>query len=77
MKDWLIRLDNFLEFNAYDVLGNYGRVKRDDAKLHALSEYKIFRVKQDIEFRSDFDEIADKIKVRKRLPKASKHENGV
>ena len=77
MKDWLIRLDNFLEFNAYDVLGNYGRVKRDDAKLHALSEYEIFRVEQDIEFRSDFDEVADKIKVRKRLPKASKHENGV
>ncbi|MCK4825668.1 virulence RhuM family protein [bacterium] len=77
MKDWLLRLDNFLEFNAYDVLENYGSVKRDDAERHALSEYEIFRVKQDIEFKSDFDEVVDKIKVRKRLPKANNHENGV
>lgn len=74
MKDWLLRLDNFLEFNAYDVLENYGSVKRDDAERHALSEYEIFRVKQDIEFKSDFDEVVDKIKVRKRLPKANKGE---
>lgn len=77
MKDWLLRLDNFLEFNAYDVLGNYGSVKRDDAERHALAEYEIFRVKQDIEFKSDFDEVIDKIKVRKRLPKANNHENEV
>jgi len=75
MKDWRVRLDNFLEFNAYDVLENYGKVKRDEAKLHALSEYEIFRVKQDIEFKSDFDEVTDKIKTRKRLPKTSKQKN--
>ena len=75
MKDWRVRLDNFLEFNAYDVLENYGKVKRDEAKLHALSEYEIFRVKQDVEFKSDFDEVTDKIKTRKRLPKTSKQKN--
>jgi hypothetical protein len=75
MKDWLLRLDNFLEFNVYDVLENYGSVKRDDAERHAMAEYEMFRVKQDIEFKSDFDEVVDKIKVRKRLPKANNHEN--
>ena len=75
MKDWAERLDGFLEFNAYDVLKKFGVVKRDSAKRHALIEYEKFRVIQDIEFKSDFDNVVDEIKVRKRLPKASDHEN--
>ena len=77
MKDWAERIDGFLEFNAYDVLKNFGVVKRDSAKRHALAEYEKFRVIQDIEFKSDFDNVVDEIKVRKRLPKASNHENKV
>ena len=69
MLDWIEKLDQFLEFNAYEVLRGYGRVKRDDADRHAYAEYAIFRVKQDEEFRSDFDEIADQIKIKKVLPK--------
>ena len=69
MADWIEKLDQFLEFNAYEVLRGYGRVKRDDAERHAYAEYAVFRVKQDEEFRSDFDEIADQIKIRKALPK--------
>jgi hypothetical protein len=68
MKDWIERLDQFLEFNAYDVLKNYGRVRHDDAERRAIAEYEVFRVKQDIEFKSDFDEMVDKIKTRKALP---------
>jgi len=69
MKDWAERLDGFLEFNAYDVLKNFGMVKRDDAERHALAEYKKFRVIQDLEFKSDFDEVVDEIKSKMRLPK--------
>lgn len=69
MRDWIERLDRFLEFNAYEVLKDFGTVKRDDAERHALAEYEMFRVRQDIEFRSDFDEVADQIKARKALPK--------
>ncbi|HEY3277769.1 MAG TPA: virulence RhuM family protein, partial [Syntrophorhabdaceae bacterium] len=69
MADWIEKLDQFLEFNAYEVLQGYGRVRRDDAERHAYAEYAIFRVKQDKEFRSDFDEIADKIRITKALPK--------
>jgi len=71
MGDWIERLDQFLEFNAYEVLKNYGKVRHDDAERHAMAEYEIFRVKQDAEFKSDFDEIVDQIKTRKRLPKKS------
>jgi len=69
MRDWIERLDNFLEFNAYEVLDNYGKVRRDDAERHAWAEYEIFRVKQDAEFSSDFDKMVDKIKTGKTLPK--------
>lgn len=71
MVDWAERLDKFLEFNEYEVLDHHGTVRREDAERHALAEYEIFRVKQDIEFKSDFDEIIDKIRTKKALPKTS------
>jgi len=69
MKDWVERLDGFLEFNAYEVLKNFGIVKRDAVERHALAEYEKFRVKQDLEFKSDFDKVVDEIKSKMRLPK--------
>lgn len=71
MRDWIERLDQFLEFNAYEVLKNYGTVRRDDAERHALAEYETFRTRQDREFKSDFDEIVDQIKIKKALPKTN------
>lgn len=69
MKDWISRLDGFLEFNAYSVLQNYGKVSRQLAERHAYSEYDKFRVVQDMEYRSDFDKVVDAARMRK-LPKA-------
>lgn len=71
MKDWAERLDGFLDFNAYAVLKNYGVVKKDAADRHALVEYEKFRVIQDKEYRSDFDEVIDRIKFKNELPKTS------
>lgn len=68
MKDWVQRLDGFLEFNAYEVLKNHGAVKRDVADRHALAEYEKFRIIQDREFKSDFDNVVDSIKSKKQLP---------
>jgi hypothetical protein len=68
MKDWVERLDGFLEFNAYEVLKSHGVVKRDIAERHALAEYEKFRVIQDREFQSDFDRVVDNIKNKKQLP---------
>jgi len=72
MHDWAEKLDNFLTFNAYEVLGNYGSTKRDIAEKIALSEYEKFRVIQDKEYQSDFDKVVDEIKISKRLPKSKK-----
>jgi len=71
MKDWAERLDGFLEFNAYNILKNYGVVKRDEAERHAIAEYEKFRVVQDKEFKSDFDKVVDEIKTKKHIPKIS------
>ncbi len=42
MKDWAQRLDGFLNFNAYPILGegNYGKITREDAERHAIAEYE-------------------------------------
>lgn len=68
MKDWIERLDGFLEFNAYSVLHGYGKVSRAAAERHAYAEYEKFRVTQDLEYKSDFDRVVEAAKVRK-LPR--------
>ena len=70
MKDWVQKLDGFLEFNAYEVLSTHGKTKREQAERHAIQEYEKFRIIQDQEYRSDFDKVVDEIKVRKVLPKS-------
>ena len=69
MNEWVKRLDDFLEFNTYDVLDNFGKMRRDVAEKHAFQEYEKFRVVQDIEFKSDFDKVVDEIRIKKKLPK--------
>ena len=63
MKDWVGKLDAFLEFNGYEILQNLGKVKRSVAEATALSHYEVFREQQDREYISDFDKvIEDKLK---------------
>ena len=65
MMDWIERLDAFLQFNEYEILDNPGEVSTVVAKKLASDEYDEFRVKQDEEFESDFDQA-----VKKFLKKA-------
>jgi hypothetical protein len=55
MSDWVARLDAFLRFNEYEVLGNAGSVSAEVAKQLAEGRYERFRVTQDRTFESDFD----------------------
>ena len=70
MKDWVQKLDDFLRFNAYDVLSNFGTVSSKVAVKHASEEYDKFRIKHEKEFKSDFDKVVDEIRIKKRLPKS-------
>ena len=57
MKDWVNKLNSFLEFNEYSVLETLGQVSKKEADKKAIDEYNVFRVRQDKEFKSDFDKL--------------------
>ncbi|WP_217604699.1 virulence RhuM family protein [Chitinophaga sp. GbtcB8] len=72
MKEWVERLDAFLQFNDYVVLKDAGRISHEITRNLAETEYEQFRVIQDKAFRSDFDKSlseddADLDNVLKRL----------
>lgn len=55
MEDWATRLDGFLEFNGREVLVGAGKIRAEQAKLHAETEFEKYRIVQDTLFQSDFD----------------------
>jgi hypothetical protein len=57
MEDWAKRLDGFLEFNGNEILIGPGKISREQAKLHAETEYEKYRIVQDRLFQSDFDRL--------------------
>ena len=69
MQAWAERLDAFLQFNQYDVLKNPGKVSAAVAKKIAETEYEKFRVIQDKNYISDFDEEVKKLKKRNKSKK--------
>ena len=68
MADWSERLNAFLEFNEYQVLENLGSTTSKLAINKAHKEYEKFRVIQDQEYESDFDETISVIKETGVLP---------
>ncbi|MCD6091931.1 MAG: virulence RhuM family protein [Bacteroidales bacterium] len=55
MKEWVVKLDAFLEFNQESILQNSGKVKAAIAKTFAESEFEKYRPIQDKQYISDFD----------------------
>src|SRR3972149_4737597 len=62
MKDWVEKLDAFLQFNDYSILKNAGSISAEIAKKLATEQFEKFRVRQDSEFESDFDKEIKRIK---------------
>jgi hypothetical protein len=60
MQDWTDKLDAFLRFNEYQILDNPGQISHEVAKKLAEEEFEKYRVVQDREFVSDFDEVTQK-----------------
>lgn len=69
MSDWVQKLDDFLNFNEYQILKNAGKYSHDVAKSIAENEYAKYRVIQDKEYKSDFDKIVGEIKIKGTIPK--------
>ena len=70
MLDWDQKLSEFLKLNDRDILGDLGKVSHAVAEALALGEYKKYRVEQDKNYVSDFDEFVDK--AIERLGKGKK-----
>lgn len=56
MKDWLAQVEKFLDFTDQQILRRAGRISHEMAAAKAHEEYEKFRVKQDQEYLSDFDQ---------------------
>ena len=59
MKDWVQKLNAFLQFNEEDVLQDKGKVTHEIAKAFAENEFEKFRVIRDASYKSDFDKLME------------------
>ncbi|MEK6655291.1 MAG: RhuM family protein, partial [Thermodesulfobacteriota bacterium] len=67
MKDWVEKLDAFLQFNEKDILQDSGKISHEVAVALAEREYEKYRVIQDKNYVSDFDKELKKIlKLKKK-----------
>ena len=67
MKDWVDKLDAFLQFNEYQILQDAGKVSHAVALKLAFKEFEKFRVIQDQLYESDFDKVVKKLKGKKNI----------
>jgi hypothetical protein len=61
MKDWILKLDAFLQFNEEAVLKHQGKVSHEVALALAESEFEKYRIAQDKLLESDFDKVVKKL----------------
>ena len=66
MKDWVEKLDAFLQFNEKEVLKHKGKISHEVAVALALDEYEKYRVIQDKAYVSDFDKLLLEVKKEGR-----------
>ena len=59
MKDWVEKLNAFLQFNEEDVLQDKGKVTHEIATAFAEGGYDKFRVIRDATYKSDFDKLME------------------
>ena len=63
MKDWIDKLNAFLQFNGKEILHNAGKVSTHVAQELAYKEYDKFKIKQHEIYKSDFDNFLNETKI--------------
>jgi len=69
MKDWVEKLDAFLQFNEKEILKNSGKISHEVAVALAEGEYEKYKVAQDRMLESDFDREVKKLLDSKKKKK--------
>ena len=75
MRDWVKKLDSFLQMNERDILTHAGKIAHEAAKTLAEKEYEDFytkKIKTDGKKKSDFDKFIKKISEQKSKKRQSK-----
>ena len=67
MQEWKDKLEVFLKINEYNIFKDNGKIKREIADKLALDEYKKYRIVQDKNYISDFDELITEAKNMKNI----------
>ncbi len=73
--DWPKKLDEFLKFHERAVLGNAGKMRRDDADAKAIGEFEQFEVRrrEEAEAAGEADALKALEEIAKKLPKRRGH----
>jgi len=61
MEDWVGFLHSFLELSNYPILQDAGKVSALEAKLKAEAQFEVYRLRQDANYVSDFDQEAKRL----------------
>jgi hypothetical protein len=69
MKDWILKLDAFLQFNEEAVLKHQGSVSHEVALALAESEFEKYKIVQDKLIESDFDKVVKKLNLPNKKKK--------
>jgi hypothetical protein len=56
MSDWLTQVEKFLNFTDQQILRNAGNISHEMAIAKAYEEFEKFRLNQDRDYLSDFDQ---------------------
>ena len=64
MQDWISKLEGFLTLNDREILQGAGKVSAELAKSHAEQEFGKFRVLDDQNFESDFDQMVKQLPAK-------------
>lgn len=70
MKDWVKKLDAFLQLNEKDILQDNGKISNEVAIALAESEYEKYQAIQDKNYISDFDREVKKLLEKSRKKKS-------
>ena len=62
MKDWKELLDDYLKLRRLPILVDKGKISPEEAREHVVEKYEKYRVLQDKNFISDFDQMILDIK---------------
>jgi hypothetical protein len=65
MQDWKERIDDFLKWARKNILNDFWKITAKLAKEKAEKEYDIFKPKQDLLYKNDFDLLLEEVKEKK------------